>query len=417
MTRVSAPNTSDDDFEIVPGAEAVPGLIPDAGPSLPPTPSPMPREHLFDAPAAASTPSQRRQRDDVQGLAQAMSGIPLDDSIATPGASTTPIPGAGPSQPGNSTDGWKEASLKYYNKAKSHIGWGSKDALIAVMGMTGSGKTTFISKVTGRKDLQIGHDLTSCTRDIQVIATKIGDRTVRFVDTPGFSDTNLSDAEVLQMIADYLATAYKNDMKLTGIIYLHPISDTRVTHHTTKNLEMFKKLTGDDNLKNVLLTTSMWDKVTPEEGDRRELELQNKFWKLLIAFGAKSARYTGTPESARQLAATLLANTPFYLQLQEEMGEHNKPLRETAAGQELMLEITRMKEEHQRQIADLKETMLRTSAEENKTAVEVLKEEYQARLDEMQKTLRDERSLNEQAVKALTQRIDDLESRHSCSMM
>lgn len=29
--------------------------------------------------------------------------------------------------------------------------------------MTGSGKTTFISKVTGRTDLQIGHDLTSCT--------------------------------------------------------------------------------------------------------------------------------------------------------------------------------------------------------------------------------------------------------------
>lgn len=29
--------------------------------------------------------------------------------------------------------------------------------------MTGSGKTTFISKVSGRNDLNIGHDLTSCT--------------------------------------------------------------------------------------------------------------------------------------------------------------------------------------------------------------------------------------------------------------
>lgn len=29
--------------------------------------------------------------------------------------------------------------------------------------MTGSGKTTFISNATGRKDLKIGHDLTSCT--------------------------------------------------------------------------------------------------------------------------------------------------------------------------------------------------------------------------------------------------------------
>lgn len=28
--------------------------------------------------------------------------------------------------------------------------------------MTGSGKTTFIANATGRNDLKIGHDLTSC---------------------------------------------------------------------------------------------------------------------------------------------------------------------------------------------------------------------------------------------------------------
>ena len=34
--------------------------------------------------------------------------------------------------------------------------------LIAVMGVTGAGKTTFISKATGKSDLEIGHGLVSC---------------------------------------------------------------------------------------------------------------------------------------------------------------------------------------------------------------------------------------------------------------
>ncbi|KAI1338463.1 P-loop containing nucleoside triphosphate hydrolase protein [Xylariaceae sp. FL0016] len=282
--------------------------------------------------------------------------------------------------------------------------------------MTGSGKTTFISKVTGRKDLKIGHSLTSCTRDIEVIETKIDGRVVRFVDTPGFSDTNLSDSEVLQLIADYLAAAYRNDMKLSGIIYLHPISDTRVTHHATKNLQMFQKLTGEKNLKNVVLATSMWDKVSEAEGQARERELKEKFWKVMLAYQAKAVRYGGTPESAQNIAQLVMKNKPFYLQLQEEMGKDNKALRDTAAGREVMVELARMKEEHKRELAEM-ETLMRNSAEENKYVVEALKEHYQKQLGDLEKTLRDERRMNENAVKSLTERIQALESRGVCAIM
>ncbi|KAI1490220.1 P-loop containing nucleoside triphosphate hydrolase protein [Biscogniauxia mediterranea] len=282
--------------------------------------------------------------------------------------------------------------------------------------MTGSGKTTFISKVTGRSDLAIGHSLTSCTRDIQVIETKIDGRTVRFVDTPGFSDTTLSDSEVLQLIADYLATAYKSEIKLSGIIYLHPISDTRVTHHATKNLQMFQKLTGDTNLKNVLLVTSMWDKVTEAQGLAREQELKDKFWKIMLAYGAKSIRHNGTPESAERIAQMLMKNEPFYLQLQKEMGENNMTLRDTAAGREVMAEISKMKEEHQREIAEM-ETMMQNSANENKFVIEALKEHYQTLLSDMEKTLKDERRMNEAAVQSLNERIAALEKKGVCAVM
>lgn len=240
---------------------------------------------------------------------------------------------------------------------------------------------------------------------------------MRFVDTPGFSDTNLSDTEVLQMIADYLAVAYKQEMKLSGIIYLHPISDNRVTHHTTKNLEMFRKLTGEKNLKNVTLATTMWDKVTEQEGLKREEELKGKFWKLLVAMGAKTARHSDTPDSARHISSTLLGNKPFYLQLQEEMGKDNKALRDTAAGREVMLELVRIKEEHQRELAEM-ESIIKSSAEESKSVIEALQEHYQGRLGELERTLRDERRMNEEAVRSLTDRIQALEKRGmSCAVM
>lgn len=259
------------------------------------------------------------------------------------------------------------------------------------------------------------------TRDIQVVETKIDGQTVRFVDTPGFSDTNMSDTEVLQMIADYLAAAYKQEMKLSGIIYLHPISDNRVTHHTTKNLDMFRKLTGEKNLKNVILATSMWDKVSPAEGLRREDELKGKFWKLLIAMGAKPVRHhhhdDDAAASARAIAAMLLGNKPFYLQLQEEMGKDNKALRDTAAGKEVMVELGRIKEEHQRELAQM-QGLIKSSAKESESVIEALSEHYQARLSELERTLRDERQMNEAAVMSLTDRIQALERRGaSCAVM
>lgn len=220
------------------------------------------------------------------------------------------------------------------------------------------------------------------------------------------------------MIADYLAVAYKQEMKLSGIIYLHPISDNRVTHHTTKNLEMFRKLTGEKNLKNVILATSMWDRVTPEEGQQREDQLKSTFWKLLLVMGAKAVRHeASSAESASKIASMLLGNKPFYLQLQEEMGKDNKALRDTAAGREVMLELVRMKEEHSRELAEM-ENLIQSSARESESVIEALREHYQSQLAELNRTLGDERRMNEAAVRSLTDRIQALENRGmGCSVM
>ncbi|KAF3178386.1 hypothetical protein TWF225_010188 [Orbilia oligospora] len=345
----------------------------------------------------------------MDSISQKMEESSLEDSFVSMGNASENTEGG---------FGFYSGGKEAYRSLKSHIGWSKeKVVLIAVMGMTGAGKTTFISKVTGKSDLGIGHSLESCTREVSVHETKIGETTVRFVDTPGFSDTYLSDTEVLEMIADYLAAAYSKDMKLHGIIYLHPISENRMTNPATKNLEMFRKLTGEKNLKNVVMTTSMWDKVTAEEGARRERELEEKFWKVLLAYQAKTIKYKGTPESAREVAGLLMENKPFYLQLQEEMGKGNKALKDTSAGKEIMEELARVKEQHQREMTEMKEMIMKSQEEKNEVVVQALREYYGKLLSDMERTLRDEKRMKDEEVKTLNERISALEKKGMCNIV
>jgi len=80
-----------------------------------------------------------------------------------------------------------------------------KGAIIAIMGATGAGKSSFINLVTGA-NFAVGAGLKSCTKGIEVSPPFMLDgRRVALVDTPGFDDTNMTDTEVLTLIALFLS--------------------------------------------------------------------------------------------------------------------------------------------------------------------------------------------------------------------
>ena len=55
--------------------------------------------------------------------------------------------------------------------------------------------------------LSVGMGLESCTAEVQLSNEFVVDgRRVVLIDTPGFDDTNISDAEILNKIAAFLAT-------------------------------------------------------------------------------------------------------------------------------------------------------------------------------------------------------------------
>lgn len=174
------------------------------------------------------------------------------------------------------------------------------------------------------------------------------------VDTPGFDDTNLTDSDVLKAIGNWMGQTYSKDIKLNGIIYLHRITDTRMVGSAKKNLIIFKKLCGENALKNVTLATTMWEAVQPSDGERREHELleTQDFWGYMRSNGAKVERHYNNRDSAMQILSKFFTGKQVVTAMQEELVNGKKKLSDTEAGMELNSEYRKMEEKLNRQLQD-----------------------------------------------------------------
>ncbi|KAF4588347.1 Proteasome subunit beta type-4 [Pleurotus pulmonarius] len=235
----------------------------------------------------------------------------------------------------------------------------SEDIVIAVMGPTGAGKSTllpkqFISHASRNVNDLIGHNLGIYTSKVQPVMIKTGPHKVILVDTPAFDNPNMSDMTILGMIADWLLETYKNKVKLSGIIYMHRISDNRMAGTPLKIFKTFAELCGTAAAERVILVTTMWSQVKKEVGIRREAELRSKFWKDLIDKGAKVERFDASFESAWAIIGTV--HQPLGQEgilLQEELANLNKHLSETRAGKTLYNTLQKQLDEEKRLLKEL----------------------------------------------------------------
>ena len=107
-----------------------------------------------------------------------------------------------------------------------------------------------------------------------------------------------------------------------------------------KNLAVFKDLCGDENLKNIVLVTTMWDELQDESlGSKREGELLSTFWKDMIHLGSRTCRFQRNHESAWDIVNCLdlegARQTRTPLEIQREMVDRGLPLHETGAAKTL----------------------------------------------------------------------------------
>jgi hypothetical protein len=229
------------------------------------------------------------------------------------------------------------------------------------------------------------------------------------VDTPGFDDSKKTDTDILREVADWLSRAYQNRIKLSGIIYLHRISDVRVGGSGVKNLRMFRELCGETGMASVALVTTFWQGEDKATGDRREAQLKTSstFWSQIIAKGGKVFRHDQGVQSGERIISYLVnRKEKVVLEIQKDMVDRGKTLEETGAGNIVQEELNKLKAEHARELNRIRE--------EWKEALDKKDKEWQKEITaykaEIEKKMRDDEIQREKLRAddaALRQQIDD----------
>jgi hypothetical protein len=180
------------------------------------------------------------------------------------------------------------------------------------------------------------------------------------------------------------------------MVYLHRITDPRMSGSAQKTLEIFKLLTGFTAMPIVRLVTTRWNEVDMlgpdvEKAYRLEDQLRgtDKFWGGMIRDGAVTLRHYGDARSAQAVIASLLENKvePLpKLAIVREMLDEKRTLPDTAAGRFLDRDNDELRRHYEKEMEKLK--LEREQAEQDKDhelaeALAAEEQEYQHRRETM----------------------------------
>ena len=200
-------------------------------------------------------------------------------------------------------------------------------------------------------------------------------------------------------------TSYENDIKLTGILYLHRITDVRMSGTTFRNLRMFGKLCGDNPASKVIIVTTMWDKTSARPGEprekqkeqrqreQREKEFRENYWRPILVLGARTDRFLQDKEnSAQDIVKRLLdyASEATPTLLQEETVDQHRAIVETEAAKALYSEMQMLLSQHKAALETLQEAAKKTN---NPQMLADLQQEEARVQSELDKTFADSRKL------------------------
>jgi len=114
-----------------------------------------------------------------------------------------------------------------------------------------------------------------------------------------------------------------------------------------------------------MLCTTMWDKVSPDEGEKRFEELRETgVWREMIAKGASTVTMSSTTPTAKadaeRIICELIKNVqPVGLAIQDEMTAQGKTLAQTGAGRFLTEYLREAQEEAEHELQEEEDSMLK----------------------------------------------------------
>ena len=213
------------------------------------------------------------------------------------------------------------------------------------------------------------------------------------------------------MLAAWLTATYDGQIKLHGILYLHRITDVRLGGSAKRNMRMFQKLCGSNELQNVILATTMWTEVARSDAIRRETELMETqdFWGCMVECGSRVERHMGDVHSAQRLIGMFLKSdrrdgpTEMTLAIQKEMVEDEMSLQDTQAAGEVLETINQRSQGYRKEMEALRLDMRR--AEETQDV------EWQRELEDRANELRRRHEETERSEKTLVTTSEQLMKR------
>ncbi|MCJ1263811.1 hypothetical protein MMC22_003681 [Lobaria immixta] len=229
---------------------------------------------------------------------------------------------------------------------------------ILVMGLSGVGKSTFISIVTENDTIPIGaaSNLMGETQEVQDYILDYHHNGVLYeihlIDSPGFDDGALIDTDVLSRIATYVNTNYKLKQRLAGVLYLHDITKTKVGWTGKRNLRMLENMIGTDAYRYCTLVTTKWGCTTiSKDEETREKSLREErdfFGSMLYNNGMNADMKRFDPKTKKRALEIIIPylDQKFTPQISHQMVAPDGPklpLGETEAGKVVVDNLTKLK--------------------------------------------------------------------------
>ncbi|KAF9037261.1 hypothetical protein BJ165DRAFT_1597569 [Panaeolus papilionaceus] len=185
---------------------------------------------------------------------------------------------------------------------------------VLIMGPTGAGKSSFIEALGLKGSSKIssngldGYTQAVSTYKLINVTDSDGDP-IYLVDSPGFADTKISKMAIVSMLQKWMKD---NDTVFSCILYLTPITSTRLPGTQQQVLKTFHALTGVKTAKNVTIVTTMWDNIWAEHATKRAednyQQLQNDIWKDFIDEGAQMTQFHNTQKSVLSILEKAFAS-------------------------------------------------------------------------------------------------------------
>jgi hypothetical protein len=160
-------------------------------------------------------------------------------------------------------------------------------------------------------------------------------------------------------------------------LYFQSIADRRFGGIAKRNLKLFQSLCGDDPLKSVIVVTTMWDLLPPDDpnlGPDREQEMKTIFFAPIIEQGGRLVRHQDNTDSAQQIVSLLFdKQSREALAIQSEMVDHGRRLDQTTAAAELTRDFDAMIKNLKIKIKVEERLMKKETGQEREEMIEKIK--------------------------------------------